>query len=441
MIKQIVFIITLFITLGVFFYTMSRIYKFFTFTKPFPVKNWGRRFIVMLKVAFLQSKIFRRPVVGFFHALVFWGFCVILIGSIEIVIDGVFRTEKALSFLGIFYKIITASGDIFAFIIIIAILIFLARRLIFKVKRFEGLEMKPKNHQDAALALSLILLLMVSLLGMNTFYMTSCDLLNDEIQGYFPVSSVIAGWIGTGEEDYEFYQFFWWMHILLIFLFANILPYSKHFHIFMSVFNVFFSRLEPLGKMTNMEHVTREVKLMLDPSLAYTEQPAGQEQPVERFGVKDVEDGTWKNYLDSLSCTQCGRCTSVCPANITGKKLSPRKVIMDYRARMKEKGSGMIKQGRNYDDKKSLVSDYVSSEELWACTTCNACAQECPLNINQPELILGMRRFLVMEEGNVPAQLKSMFANIENNGAPWQFSQEDRLVWAEELTMNIKNPL
>ncbi len=433
MVKQIVFIIALVITLVVFFYTISRIYKFFKFTKPFPEKNWGRRLKVTLKVAFFQSKIFRRPVIGFFHALVFWGFCVILIGSIEMVIDGVFGTEKAFSFLGVFYKIITASGDVFALLIIISIVIFLVRRLFLKVKRFEGIEMKPKNHWDAALALTLILILMVSLLGMNTFYITSCKLLSTEMHGYFPVSSVVAGWIGVGEEDYDFYQLFWWMHILLIFVFANILPYSKHFHIFMSIFNVFFSRLEPLGKMTNMESITREVKMMLDPSMAYAEPPAGQEQPVERFGVKDVEDGTWKNYLDSLTCTQCGRCTSVCPANITGKKLSPRKVMMDYRARMKEKGPGMIKQGKTFDDKKALISDFVSTEELWACTTCNACAKECPLNINQPELIIGMRRYLVMEEGNAPAQLKAMFANIENNGAPWQFSPEDRMKWAEEL--------
>lgn len=439
MASQIVFIIILFITLCVFFYTINRIFKFFTFTRPFPVKDFGRRFKVLFDVAFFQSKIFRRPVIGFLHALVFWGFCVILIGSIEMVIDGVFRTERVLSFLGALYNFITASGDIFALLIIISILIFLVRRLMLKVKRFEGLEMKPKNHQDAALALSLILLLMISLLGMNTFYMTSCDLLNDEIHGYFPVSSVIAGWIGTGEEDYDLYRFFWWVHILLIFLFANILPYSKHFHIFMSLFNVFFSRLEPLGKLSNMENVTHEVKMMLDPSLAYTSSSSEQGQVMERLGIKDVEDGTWKNYLDSLTCTQCGRCTSVCPANITGKKLSPRKIIMDFRARMKEKGPKMIKSGKNFDDGKSLLNDFISTEELWACTTCNACARECPLNINQPELILGLRRYLVMEEGNVPAQLKSMFANIENNGAPWQFSPEDRLLWTGELALNKTN--
>ncbi len=437
MVKQIVFIIALVMTLAVFLYTISRLYKFFGFTKPFALGRWGKRFSVMFKVAFFQSKIFRRPVIGFFHALVFWGFCVILIGSIEMVIDGVSGTERALSCLGVFYDIITASGDIFALLIIVSIIIFLVRRVFLKVKRFEGIEMKPKNHWDAALALTMILLLMISLLGMNTFYLTSCELLNHEVHGTFPVSSFLAGWIGVGEEDYVFYQFFWWVHILLIFVFANILPYSKHFHIFMSVFNVFLCKLDPLGKLPNMEHVTREVKMMLDPSLAYAEPPAGQGTAVERFGVKDVEDGTWKNYLDSLSCTQCGRCTSVCPANLTGKKLSPRKIIMNYRARMKEKGPGMIKQGKEFDDKKALINDdYVTAEELWACTTCNACAKECPLMINQPELIVGMRRYLVMEEGNAPAQLKAMFANIENNGAPWQFSPEDRMKWAEEISLN-----
>ncbi|HOY33137.1 MAG TPA: (Fe-S)-binding protein [Bacteroidales bacterium] len=434
MVKQIVFIITLVVTMAVFFYTINRIYRFFTFTRPFLLKSWGRRFRVMLKVAFFQSKIFRRPLIGFLHALVFWGFCVILIGSIEMVIDGVSGTERALACLGVIYKLITASGDIFALLIIIAIFVFFVRRLLLKVPRFEGIEMKPKNHRDAALALTLILILMVSLLGMNTFYITSSQLHQAEIHGFFPVSSVIAGWVGVGEEDFEFYQFFWWVHILLIFVFANILPYSKHFHIFLSIFNVLLCKLDPLGKLPNMEHVTREVKMMLDPSLASAEPSSAQQEAIERFGVKDVEDGTWKNYLDSLSCTQCGRCTSVCPATLTGKKLSPRKIMMNYRSRMNEKGPGMIKNGKEFDDKKALINDdYVSAEELWACTTCNACAKECPLMINQPELIMGMRRYLVMEEGIAPGQLKTMFANIENNGAPWQFSPEDRMLWADEL--------
>jgi len=256
--------------------------------------------------------------------------------------------------------------------------------------------------------------------------------------GLFPVSSVIAGFITSGQaENYGLmYEASWWTHILLIFLFANILPYSKHFHVFLSIPNVFLSRLDPLGKLPNMDNITREVKLMLDPNTAFT--ASATDTPQERFGVKDAEDVTWKNYFDSLACTECGRCTSVCPANITGKKLSPRKVMMDLRARMKEKGPLMVKNGRDFNDKRSLLRDYISEEEIWACTTCNACAKECPININHPTLIVDMRRYLVMEEASAPGELKALFNNIENNGAPWQYSAEDRLNWSKDLEMKVR---
>ena len=203
----------------------------------------------------------------------------------------------------------------------------------------------------------------------------------------------------------------------------------------MSVPNVFLSRLEPLGKLTNMDNITREVKMMLNPDTAFAAAPA--DTPVERFGVKDAEDATWKNYFDSLACTECGRCTSVCPANITGKKLSPRKIMMDLRARMKEKGPLMIRNGKDFNDSKSLLRDYISEEELWACTTCNACAKECPININHPSLIVDMRRYLVLEEASAPGELKGVFNNIENNGAPWQYSAEDRLIWTKDLGFKV----
>jgi Fe-S oxidoreductase/nitrate reductase gamma subunit len=431
--KQIVFAVALLITFGAFFYTISRIIRFFGFTKPgFPIRDFGRRFGIMMSVAFGQTKIFRRPVLGFFHALVFWGFCVILIGSIEMVIDGLTGTEKVLKFLGPVYDIIMASGDIFALLVGVSIIIFLSRRLFFHIKRFEGIEMKKISHIDANIALSIILLLMVSLLGMNIGYTSLSEAAGSEIYGVYPVSSLLKGITGgAGVESLKIlYETSWWTHILLIFLFANLLPYSKHFHVFMSVPNVFLSRLEPLGKLYNMENVTREVKLMIDPATAYAAAP--ENTPAERFGVKDAEDVTWKNYFDALSCTECGRCTSVCPANITGKKLSPRKILMDLRARMKEKGPLMIKNGRDFNDNKSLLRDYISEEELWACTTCNACAQECPLNINHPSIIVDMRRYLVMEEASAPGELKAVFNNIENNGAPWQYSAEDRLNWATE---------
>ena len=438
MTKQIIFAITLLITLGFFAYTINRIISFFKLTKPaFPVKDFGKRFQVMLNVAFGQTKIFRRPVIGFFHALVFWGFCVILFGSIEMVIDGLFGTERALKGLGVIYKMITASGDIFALLVAISILIFLSRRLFFHIKRFEGIEMKHSSHIDANIALTMILLLMVSLLGMNTAHYAGEAYYYLPHKGVYPVSKIFSGLLRSFEPNtlYILYQTFWWAHILLIFIFANMLPYSKHFHVFMSVPNVFLSRLYPLGKLPNMDSVTKEVKLMLDPNAAYAAAPA--DAPIVRFGVKDAEDVSWKNYFDSLACTQCGRCTSVCPANTTGKKLSPRKIIMDVRARMKEKGPGLVKNGKDYTDNKSLIRDYISEEELWACTTCNACAKECPININHPTLIVDMRRYLVMEEGSAPGELKTVFSNIENNGAPWQFSPEDRLLWAKDLEIKI----
>ena len=437
MIKQIAFLIALLITLGVFFWTIRRLYAYLKLTKPFPIGNYGKRFKMMMEVAIGQTKIFRFPFVGFLHALVFWGFLVILIGSIEMVIDGLTGTERVLGFMGGFYDLIVASGDVFAFIIAICILIFLARRLFLNVKRFGGIEMKHVSHMDANIALTLIFLLMVSLLGMNMFYY----ILNpDNAEGVFPVSQFIVDkFIPLHTVNYNSahlqHEVYWWSHILLIFIFANVLPYSKHFHVFMSVPNVFLSRLEPLGKLYNMPEITKEVKLMMDPNAAFAE-PAENEE-VSRFGVKDVEDITWKNYLDALTCTECGRCTSVCPANITGKKLSPRKIIMDVRARMKEKGPGLVKVGKKFDDQKALINDYISPEELWACTTCNACAQECPVNINQPSIIVDLRRFLVMEESAAPGELNATFTNIENNGAPWQFSTEDRMLWAEGLEVPL----
>ena len=437
MLKQLLFALSLLITLGIFAYTTYRYILLFRLTKPFPVKDWGKRFNVMMTVAFGQSRILRKPVVGLMHALVWWGFLVILIGSIEMVIDGLFGTDRALRVLGPVYDVITASGDIFAFIILIAIIAFMVRRLFMNIRRFTGIEMKHKSHQDANVALTLILLLMVSLLGMNSFYCMEAEGQGDMV-GIYPVSQFLAGW-PDGMPDtavHAWHEVFWWSHILLIFVFANVLPYSKHFHVFMSVPNVFLSRLEPLGYLPNMPQITEEVKRMMDPNLAFASPAEGESAPVARFGVLDVEDITWKNYLDALACTECGRCTEVCPANITGKKLSPRKIIMDMRARMKEKGLHLVRD-KSYSDGKSLIRDYITEEELWACTTCNACARECPVNINHPSIIVDMRRYLVMEESKGPGELNAIFSNIENNGAPWQFSPQDRLLWADEIFMNV----
>ena len=437
MIKQILFAITLIVTLGVFAYSVRRLVLYFKLLKPaFPIRDIGKRIMLTLKVAFGQSRILRRPVIGLMHALVWWGFLLILFGSIEMVIDGLFGTDRALSFLGFFYDAIIASGDVFALLIAILIIAFLFRRIFMRIRRFGGVEMRPVSHIDANVALGLILFLMITLMGMNAFYVASCHQSAHGISGIFPIGNLISGWLSglSPQSLHTGHEVCWWGHIVGIFFFANYLPYSKHFHVFLSVPNVFLSNLNPLGKMVNMENVTREVKLMLDPNADFSEAP---EEEASRFGVKDVQDLNWKNYFDSLACTQCGRCTSVCPANITGKLLSPRKIVMNVRQRMKEKAPGLVKEGSGFEDGKALLGDYITKEELWACTTCNACARECPININQPAIILDMRRYLVMEESAAPAELNQIFSNIENNGAPWQFAQEDRMKWAEELYINV----
>jgi Fe-S oxidoreductase/nitrate reductase gamma subunit len=442
MIKQIIFAIILIITLSVFGYTVSKIMALFRLTKPAtPVRDFGKRVLITLKVALGQTKIFRRPVVGLMHALVWWGFLIILFGSIEMVIDGLAGTERILGFLGVVYNIIIASGDIFALVIIFMVIAFLVRRIFMHINRFRGIEMKHKSHVDANISLLLILFLMITLLGYNTFYVVYSGISGHELTGVYPVSHYIAFLFGgvTSQTAVLLKEINWWSHIVVIFLFANYLPYSKHFHVFMSVPNVFISNLEPPGKMKTMDSITKEVKLMMDTESAFSE-PDEEVEEDERFGILDIEDITWKNYLNSLACTQCGRCTSVCPANITGKLLSPRKVMMDVRSRMEKKGPQLIRNGKDWSDGYSL-QDFITPEELWACTTCNACVQECPVNIDQLSIILDMRRYIVMEQAAAPVELNQVFSNIENNGAPWQFSQEDRMNWAEELYMNQPDSL
>ncbi len=418
--NQFLFAIVLMISIGLLLWTFRRIQANFKRTKAVPFDSKIKeRLNLTFKVAFGQTKILRKPIIGLLHALVFWGFIVITIGSLEMVVDGLTGLHRSFGVLGIVYDVISASGDVFAFVVLMGIMVFLFRRLALSIKRFKGIEVKTKNKLDANIALTFILLLMVSLIGMNSFDI----LLHEEgLAGIYPLSSIVASGLSDNNGVIAaLFHFFWWLHILLIFAFANYLPYSKHFHVFMSVPNVFFSNLKPLTFLPSMPEVQKEVQLMMSGD-AFN---APADEAPSRFGVKDVEDVSWKNYMDALTCTQCGRCTEVCPANITGKKLSPRKIFVDLRSRMDEKGK------LKAEDSKALLGDYISKEELWACTTCNACAQECPLNISHPNLIMDMRRFLVLEEGSAPEELNTMFANIENNGAPWKYSPEDRLKWTE----------
>jgi heterodisulfide reductase subunit C len=430
--KQIAFFLFFLIAMGVFSYTVMRYINYFKVTKKgFKVDRIGERAWITFLVAFGQTKILRRPAIGMLHALVWWGFIVITVGTAEMVIDGLSGSERIFGFLGPIYTGIVASGDIFAGIIILACIIFLYRRLAMHIKRFYGVEMNTHSKVDATIALSMILMLMVSLIGYNTGYVKT---FGDEAVGYYPISQALASFV-SADSAHLIMEFNWWLHIGLVLLFLNLLPYSKHFHVIMSVPNVFLSRLGPMTKMNNMEAVTKEVRLMMNPDLAFASPAEGEVAAApSRFGIKDVEDVGWNNYVDSLACTHCGRCTSVCPANITGKLLSPRKILVDTRHRMEDKGQQLAKDA-SYDDGKSLVGDYITKEELWACTTCHACVQECPINIDHVSLIMDMRRYLVMEESAAPASLNGMFSNIENNGAPWQFSMADRMNWAENIVI------
>lgn len=439
--SRIIFSLLTLVSFGFFGYTCYRIYRYFTLTKKaYPIKNIGERINLTLLVAFGQSKILRKPIAGLMHALVYWGFLVITIGTVEMMIDGIAGTQRTLSVFGIGYNVITASEDIFALLVTVACVVFLIRRYITKPKRFTGIEMKPSSRQDATFILSLILLLMISLMGMNASYLAQG---RTEYYGVFPVSSMFSDFVSGIFSDslHAFEKTNWWIHITVIYFFLNYLPFSKHFHVISSVPNVFLSRLTPKGKLNSLETVTKEVKLMLhpadnsggvNPSEVSTETQTAS-VPI-RFGVKDAEDYSWKNLLDAYTCTECGRCTAVCPANITGKKLSPRKLYIDARHRMAEKAEGLLND-RNFSDGRALIGNYISEEELWACTTCGACIQECPVNIDHVPFIIDMRRYLVMEESKMPSALQTMMTNIENNGAPWAFPASDRFNWAEGLNI------
>ena len=385
-----------------------------------------KRTIILLKVAFGQTKLFDRPVSGILHALVYWGFLVITIGTLEMMVDGVFGFERLFGALGSFYNLVTASGDVMAVLVLVSCFIFMFRRLFMKIKRFSGKEMKKSSSIDAIVALVIIVFLMISLLTMNIGYI---GLHPENYFGSFPVSNFLLPYFATWDL-HLLHNISWWAHIMLVLIFLNELPYSKHFHVVMSIPNVYFSNIENLGKMENMPSVTKEVKLMMDPNTDQYAIPA--DDAPESFGAKDVTDLNWVQLMNAYSCTECGRCTSECPANQTGKLLSPRKIMMDTRQRLKEVGKNIDKYGEGYSDNKSLLNDYISTEELWACTTCNACTQACPLNIDPLSIIVDLRRYLVMEQSAAPTELNMMFTNVENNGAPWQFPATDRLKWKDE---------
>lgn len=398
--------------------------------------NFWTRLKLMTLVAFGQKKMFSKPIPAFLHLALYLAFVITQIELIEILADGLSGGHRSLrASLGGFYTFMISFIEILSVLAFIATIAFLARRNMLKVPRLSMSELKGWPTKDANLILIFEVILLVCIFTMNGADEAAQVLSSNSSYG-FTVSQFIGpvffGGIKSIATLHLLEQIGWWGHIIMVFIFLNYLPYSKHFHILLAFPNTYYSNLEKKGKFTNLESVTSEVKLMLDPSAdPYAVAVDSNAVPL-RFGVKDVTDLTWKNLLDAYTCTECGRCTSACPANQTGKLLSPRKIMMDTRDRMVEVGNNQRKFGKDFDDGKSLLYSYISEEEIWACTSCNACVEECPINIDPLSIIIDLRRFLVMEESKMPTELTGMLTNIENNGAPWQFSQSDRLNWANE---------
>ncbi|SOD15352.1 (Fe-S)-binding protein [Pedobacter xixiisoli] len=387
-----------------------------------------KRLLTMLKVAFGQTKMAVRPVPFFLHLIVYLGFVIINLEVLEIVIDGAFGTHRVFAGLGGFYNFLIGSFEFLAAGVWLACAIFLIRRNVVKIKRFSGVEMKNWPKSDANYILITEILLMTAFLTMNAadVKLQSLGATHYIEAGAFPVSTWFVGLLPNSVDSLIFIErFCWWFHIAGIFAFLNYLPYSKHFHIMLAFPNTYFSNLKPKGQFTNMDSVTNEVKAMLDPSFVPADTAPG------KFGAKDIQDLSRINLLNAYTCTECGRCTSVCPANITGKLLSPRKIMMDTRDRMEEVGKNIDKHGLEHQDGKSLLDDYITREEIWACTSCNACVEACPVNIDPLEIIVELRRYAVMEESVAPASINAMLGNVENNGAPWKYSPADRFNWSE----------
>ena len=398
--------------------------------------NFWTRLKLMTLVAFGQKKMFSKPIPAFLHLALYVAFVITQIELIEILADGLSGGHRSLSVsLGGFYTFMISFIEILSVLAFIATIAFLARRNMLKVPRLRMSELKGWPTKDANLILIFEVILLVCIFTMNGADEAAQVLSSNSSYG-FTVSQFIGpvffGGIKSIETLHLLEQIGWWGHIIMVFIFLNYLPYSKHFHILLAFPNTYYSNLEKKGKFTNLESVTSEVKLMLDPSADPYAVAVDPNVAPLRFGVKDVTDLTWKNLLDAYTCTECGRCTSACPANQTGKLLSPRKIMMDTRDRLVEVGNNQRKFGKDFDDGKSLLHSYISEEEIWACTSCNACVEECPINIDPLSIIIDLRRFLVMEESKMPTELTGMLTNIENNGAPWQFSQSDRLNWANE---------
>ncbi len=435
MISSIVFCI-LFIGASSFFYlNIKKIRRNIFIGKNIDIHDKkSERIKSMFLLALGQRKMFSRPASAAMHILVYVGFVLINIEVIEMFVDGIFNTHRSFHALGKFYNFLIGFFEILALGVFIGVVVFWLRRNVLKIKRFMNAELNGWPKLDANTILIAEMFLMTALILMNAAdqNLQLKHHPNYHSAGSFPVSQFFVPMLSSFSPSNLILieRFFWWFHIIGIFAFLNYLPFSKHLHILLAFPNTYFSNLKPKGEFTTLDSVTDVVAPNFNPSY----QPKTDPNNPLRFGVKDVKDLNWKNLLDAYTCTECGRCTSACPQNITGKKLSPRKIMMDTRDRMVEVGKNMdANKGIFIDDGKSLLGDYIKTEEIWACNTCNACVEECPINIDPLAIIIEIRRYLVMEESQSPTELNGMFSNIENNSAPWQFAQADRANWINEV--------
>lgn len=383
----------------------------------------------VVRIALGQSKMVIRPLAGLLHIVVYVGFVIINIEVLEIIIDGLFGTHRIFSGLGIFYNILIASFEVLAFLVLVSVIVFWIRRNIKKIKRFWSPEMKgwPKNDANIILYFEMVLMSLFLIMNATDVHFQDINSGNIVSQYLAPLFSGLSeGTIHIVERSA------WWLHIIGIFIFLNYLYFSKHLHILLAFPNVYYGSVEPKGKFKNLESVTNEVKLMMDPSADPFAAPAEGAEVPAKFGASDVIDLSRTQLLNAYTCTECGRCTDNCPANQTGKKLSPRKIMMDTRDRLEEIGKNIDTNGEFKPDNKQLLDDYISREELWACTTCNACVESCPVSIDPLSIIMDMRQYLVMEQSAAPNELNVSMTNIENNGAPWPYNQMDRLNWKNE---------
>ena len=381
----------------------------------------------MARIALGQSKMVRRPIAGILHVVVYIGFVIINIEVLEIVIDGLFGTHRIFSGIGSLYGILIGTFEILAALVFVAVIVFWFRRNVVKIRRFMSAEMKGWPKQDGNLILYFEIVLMGLFIIMN-----ATDVEFQSLNS----GNIISQFFAPLFEGYNLHfieRAAWWMHIVGILIFLNYLYYSKHLHILLAFPNTYYGSVKPKGEFNNLEAVTNEVKLMMDPTIDPFAASDDDGSTPDKFGASDVQDLNWVQLLNAYTCTECGRCTSECPANQTGKKLSPRKIMMDTRDRLVEVGANIdANKGEFIADGKQLLGDYITNEELWACTSCNACVEACPISIDPLSIILEMRRYLVMEQSAAPMELNTMMSNIENNGAPWPYNQMDRLNWKNE---------